>query len=94
MRVAVFGASGRTGRPLVEQALARGHEVRALARDPSRLRVGHERLVVIRGDVLDAAKVEEAVAGTDAVLSALGQTKTSPNDVQTRGTENAARPAR
>ncbi|CAA9532443.1 MAG: hypothetical protein AVDCRST_MAG05-4553 [uncultured Rubrobacteraceae bacterium] len=88
VRVAVFGASGRTGRPLVEQALARGHEVRALVRDPSKLQVEHERLVVIRGDVLDATKVEEAITGTDAVLSALGQTTSSPKDVQTRGTEN------
>ena len=88
MRVAVFGASGRTGRPLAEQALAAGHEVRALVRDPLKLQIGHGRLVVIRGDVLDAAKVDETVAGTDAVLSVLGQTKTSPKDVQTRGTEN------
>ena len=88
MRVAVFGASGRTGRPLVEQALARGYEVRALVREPANLRLGHERLVVIQGDVLNSAKVEETVAGTDAVLSVLGQTKTSPRDVQTRGTEN------
>ena len=88
MRVAIFGASGRTGRPLVEQALAAGHEVRALVRDPSKLQTGGERLVVIRGDVLDAARVEETVAGTEAVLSALGQTKGSTKDVQTRGTEN------
>ena len=88
MRVAIFGASGRTGRPLVEQALAAGHEVRALVRDPSKLQTGGERLVVIRGDVLDAARVEETVAGTEAVLSALGQTKGSTRDVQTRGTEN------
>ena len=72
----------------MEQALARGHEVRALVRDPSKLQVEHERLVVIRGDVLDATKVEEAITGTDAVLSALGQTTSSPKDVQTRGTEN------
>lgn len=88
MKVAIFGATGRTGRPLVEQALVAGHEVRALVRDPSKLPISHERLAAIRGDVLDAAKVEEVVAGTDAVLSALGQTKTSPKDVQTRGTEN------
>ena len=88
MRVAVFGASGRTGRPLAEQALAAGHEVRALVRDPLKLQIGHGRLVVIRGNVLDTAKVDETVAGTDAVLSVLGQTKTSPKDVQTRGTEN------
>ncbi|TKX84333.1 NmrA family protein, partial [Halorubrum sp. SS5] len=35
MRIAVFGASGRTGRPLVEQALDRGHEVVAFVRDPA-----------------------------------------------------------
>ena len=88
MKVAVFGASGRTGRPLVKQALAAGYEVRALAREPSKLRIEHERLVVIRGDILDPAEVEETISGTDAVLSALGQTKASPKDVQTRGTQN------
>ena len=72
----------------MEQALAAGHEVRALVRDRSKFPVGHERLAVIRGDVLDAAKVDEVVAGVDAVLSALGQTKGSPKDVQTRGTQN------
>ncbi len=72
----------------MEQALARGHEVRALVRDPDKLQVEHERLVVIQGDVLDAAKVEETVAGTDAVLSALGPSKTSPKDMQARGTQN------
>lgn len=88
VRVAIFGASGRTGRPLVEQALAAGYEIRALVRDPSKLPVDHERLAVVRGDVLDAVRVEEVIAGTDAVLSALGQTKSSPKDVQTRGTGN------
>jgi putative NADH-flavin reductase len=88
VRVVIFGASGRTGRPLVEQALAAGHEVRALVRDPSKLPISHGRLAVVRGNVLDAAKVEETIAGTDAVLSALGQTKGSPKDVQTRGMEN------
>ncbi len=60
MRIAVFGASGGTGRPVVEQALARGHEARALVRDLSKLQVKHEQFVVIRGDVLDAAKVPVA----------------------------------
>lgn len=88
MRVAIFGASGRTGRPLLDQALAAGHEVRVLVRDPSKLTIGHGRLAVIRGDVLDAEAVDETIAGTDAVLSVLGRTKTSPKDVQTRGTQN------
>jgi len=88
MRIAVFGATGRTGRPLVNEALAEGHEVVALARDPSKMGVSHERLRVVPGDVLDAAKVEEVVAGSDAVVSILGHAKGSPKDVQTRGTEN------
>jgi putative NADH-flavin reductase len=88
MKLAVFGATGRTGRPLVEQALADGHEVRALVRDPSRLPVSEDRLTPVVGDVLDPARVEETVAGADAVLSVLGQTKTGPKDVQTRGTQN------
>ena len=50
--------------------------------------MSHGRLTMIRGDVLDAAKVGEVVAGVYAVLSALGQTKGSPKDVQTRGTQN------
>ncbi len=89
MRVAVFGATGRTGRHLVEGALRDGHEVVALVRDPGKLDVaGRGKLRVVEGDVLIPFRVEEAVAGTDAVLSALGHTKTSPKDVQTRGTRN------
>lgn len=88
MKVVVFGASGRTGRHVVEQALAAGHEVVAFVRDPAKLGVSHERLEVVRGDVTDAAAVEEAVAGRNAVLSALGHTKTSPKDVQTVGARN------
>lgn len=88
MKVVIFGASGKTGRHLVEQALGAGHEVAAFVRDPSRLGVSHERLEVVRGDVTDAAAVEGAIAGRDAALSVLGHTKTSPKDVQFVGTKN------
>ncbi|HEU5318560.1 MAG TPA: SDR family oxidoreductase [Chloroflexota bacterium] len=72
MRVVIFGASGRTGRRLVEQALARGHEVTAFVRDPAKLALTHDRLRVVRGDVSDGERVAEAIAGQDAVLCALG----------------------
>ena len=88
MKLAVFGASGRTGKPLVEQALTAGHEVTAFVRDAMKLNMSHEKLTVLEGDVKDSAKVHEAVAGTDAVLSALGHTKSSAKDVQTVGTQN------
>ncbi len=60
MRILIFGASGRTGRPLVEQALERGHEVTAFVRDPVRLALEHGRLRVVSGDVTDAVAVYRA----------------------------------
>ncbi len=86
MKIVVFGASGRTGRPLVEQALAAGHHVTAFVRDPARLETRHERLTVVQGDVHDAARVREAVAGQEAVLSTLGLAPKGPRDVVSAGT--------
>jgi hypothetical protein len=71
MRLAVFGAAGRTGRLVVEQALTAGHEVVAFARDPSRIGVAGDRLLLARGDATDAAAVADAIEGTDAVISAM-----------------------
>ncbi len=88
MRIVIFGATGKTGHHLVAQALSAGHEVRAFVRDASRLPMRHERLQIVEGDVLDTTSVEQAVSNVDAVLSALGHTKTSTNDVQKVGTEN------
>jgi putative NADH-flavin reductase len=70
--VLVFGATGRTGRALVEQALAQGHIVTAFARDPRKIRTMHKNLRVMQGDVLNHDAVGEAINGQDAVLSALG----------------------
>ena len=72
MRLAIFGATGGTGRALVRAALTRGHDVTAVVRDPSRLDEAHERLVVRRGDVLDPASLATVLADADAVASALG----------------------
>jgi putative NADH-flavin reductase len=73
MKLLVFGATGGTGREVVQQALAQGHEVTAYARNPARLGdITHPGLQVVRGDVLDAAAVEKAVLGHEAVLCAIG----------------------
>lgn len=88
MKIAVFGATGRTGRHLVKEALAEGHDVVALARDPMKMGIRHERLRVVRGDVLDPKAVGEVVRGSDAVINVLGRTKGSPKDLLTRGTGN------
>ena len=72
MNLAIFGATGTTGRFVVQEALARGHGVVALTRDPSKLDIDHENLETVVGDVLDPASVEKAIIGQDAVISVLG----------------------
>ena len=73
MKLTIFGASGATGTTLVQQALAAGHEVTAVVRDPARLAVpDHQRLEVVTADVLDPAAISPAVDGADAVISAVG----------------------
>jgi len=71
MKILIFGASGGTGRELVNQALAQGHEVTAFVRNPQSI-TGRERLRVVVGDARDATAVSNAIAGQEAVLSALG----------------------
>ncbi|HSL10514.1 MAG TPA: NAD(P)H-binding protein [Actinomycetota bacterium] len=69
MRIAVFGGTGRTGRPLVQEALERGHEVVALVR-----RAEHDlpgEVEVVRGDAREAGPVAHVVDGADAVVSVL-----------------------
>lgn len=72
MKLLIFGATGGTGRQLVEQALAQGHEVTAFVRKPAKMTAKHERLNVVKGNVMDCHSVGAAVAGQDAVFSALG----------------------
>lgn len=85
MRIVVFGSTGQTGRLLTQQALAGGHEVAAFARDPGRVPLNHDRLTVVRGDVLDAAAVDSAVQGHEAVLCALGVPSRRPPPVLSQG---------
>lgn len=72
MNILIFGASGATGQELVKQALALGHLATAFVRNPSKLKIKHNNLKVIQGDVINYQLVEEAVKGQVALLSALG----------------------
>ena len=72
MNIVVFGASGQTGRLLIERAVASGHVVTAFVRDPVHLNAPRDSVRVVQGDVLDSASVDRAVAGQQAVLVALG----------------------
>lgn len=72
MKLLIFGASGLTGREMVEQALEQNHTVMAFVRTPEKFDIRHDSLKVAQGDITDYEKVERAVEGQEAVLSALG----------------------
>jgi putative NADH-flavin reductase len=72
MRLFILGATGGIGRQLIDQALARGHQVTAFVRSPEKLSARSEGLSVRQGDPRDAAALTAALSGHDAVLSALG----------------------
>ena len=72
MNLTVLGATGPTGTQLVEQALAAGHHVTALARSPEKLTITNPNLHVVQGDATDRAAVSQAMKRADAVISTLG----------------------
>lgn len=98
MRVVVFGATGGTGRAVMEKALSAGHSVTAFARQADRITPA-DGLTVIQGDVMDSAQVAPALEDQDAVVISLGNSqnafallfgarRTTPKDVCEVGTRN------
>ena len=72
MNLTVLGAAGAAGVQLVQQALAAGHQVTALARSAENLTPTNPNLHVVQGDATDRAVVSQAMKGADAVISVLG----------------------
>ena len=72
MKIALFGATGMIGQRILNEALRRGHEVTAIARDPSSIAIESANLSVAASDILDPRSVSVALEGHDAVISAFG----------------------
>jgi len=87
MKLTIFAATGGIGRQLLEQAVAVGHDVTAVARNPQNLALAPARAVAADLSSVDSAALEPAVAGADAVLSALGPRTKSDAGVAARGTK-------
>jgi putative NADH-flavin reductase len=84
MRITVFGATGGTGRHVVEQALDAGHQVTAVVRDPARLPVPpRDDLTVATARLDDRGAVLDVVRGADAVVDALGGRASGPTTFRT-----------
>lgn len=88
MKLVIFGASGGTGRLIVEQALDQGYDVTAFVRTPEKLELKHEKLNVVQGDVMQLNAVVQAVEGQDAVLCALGMPAMNKDKLRAKGTRN------
>ncbi|MBL9046593.1 MAG: NAD(P)H-binding protein [Tabrizicola sp.] len=72
MNLALFGATGPSGKAVLAEAQRRGHQVTVLARDPARVSLEQGKVRVVRGDARDPAAVAETLRGADAVVQTLG----------------------
>ena len=88
MKFTIFGATGGTGKQLIEQALAAGNHVVAYVRNPSKLEFKHKYLTIVEGELADQMMIEQVVSGADAVISVLGPRGDSKDKPITRGMQN------
>ncbi|MDQ0299891.1 putative NADH-flavin reductase [Salibacterium salarium] len=84
MKIALFGATGRVGQQLLNLLLTHGYEVKALVRNPDKVKQ-QEGLEILVGDVLDEKNVFETIRGVQTVISTLG---TDKNNVLSRAIPN------
>lgn len=87
-KIALFGATGQTGKHVLKLAVEQGYQVKALVRNPDKLELHHEFLEVIKGDILNPTDVEQTINGCDYVISVFGHVKGSPEWLQKGGTVN------
>lgn len=79
MKIALLGASGRIGQRITQEALARGHEIEALVRDPATLPIERQHLSVARVDLFDSQSIAQAITGADVVVNATGAHGINPH---------------
>ncbi len=90
MKIVLFGATGHTGKFILEEILNAGHEVTVLVRTPEKLQL-HERLHIMKGDALKQEDVLQAVEGQDAVLSAISEGPAIQHKTQSTAVGNMIR---
>ena len=88
MKISVFGATGKTGKLVVQQALNNAFEVTAFVRDPSKMIMTHRNLNIVQGDVMITATIDAVMQGHDAVICCLGLPATKPGLLRSQGTQN------
>ncbi len=87
-KIALFGATGQTGKLFLEAALEKGYEIQVLVRDISKLNQKSDKLTFFQGDVLNIDDVNKTIKNCDLAVSLFGHVKNSPEWLQTNGTKN------
>ena len=78
IKVALIGATGKVGKPLLQQLLQQGYQVKSLIRKPQSYPISHPSMEIVTGDIKDLETAIELVKGCDAVISVIGQLKDEP----------------
>jgi putative NADH-flavin reductase len=71
MNLLIFGASGAIGIKLTQQALAKGHDVKAFVRNPDKIKISHPNLQIVKGDLSDKVAIQNSIKGSDVIVSVL-----------------------
>jgi putative NADH-flavin reductase len=88
IKIIIFGATGGTGKLVVQQALEAGNLVTIVVRNPTTFDFRHHNLEIIQGDIFQIATFENAIKGKDVVVSCLGIQKREPTTVYSEGVTN------
>lgn len=95
LKILVYGATGKVGTHVVDEALQRGHVVTAVSRDPSRILRRHPNLSAVAGNLLDDESIAELAAGQDVIIVSvrgiIGKPKKAENAIQRIGVEKVVK---
>ena len=88
MKIIIFGANGKTGKKVIEQAINNGIEVTAFVRNAETIKMKYKNLNIVVGQATKYEDVKNAIVGHDAVISCIGGPGTKVSTTITDITEN------
>jgi putative NADH-flavin reductase len=87
-KIAVLGANGGIGSQVVKMALQQGHSVTAIVRNPDSMKIKHEHLTIVNGDVLHPETFRDHITDKDVVVCAIGDSSLKKTTLYSQGAEN------
>jgi putative NADH-flavin reductase len=77
MKILILGATGRTGKLILEETLNQGYEVNCLVREPKKITENHNNLKILKGSPERISDLEKAIMDCDGIISALNISRKS-----------------